>query len=141
MARNCGQRGKAMKRDTLSERISFRVKDEDWERIEDDAIPKGISVHDWCRDAALEKVEKLRNGVEKDRPKETENGGGVVINNPFLYSEIASLRYLLGNAFGLLSTGELTVDKWNEIVREADKNAAEIAKSLLEKRQAKGQAK
>jgi hypothetical protein len=58
------------------------------------------------------------------------------IENCWLYAEIAAIRYLMGNGFGLLAGGNLSVEKWNEKVKEADSNLDSIVRSLLEKRRA-----
>jgi hypothetical protein len=126
-----------MKRTKLKITVAYRVTEEQWRRIEEEAGNDDVSVNDWCRETALEKLGRLGNGAEKSRSKETDKGSDLVINETLLYSEIATIRYLLGNGFGLLAGGNLSVEKWNEKVTEADSNPAGIVRSLLEKRRAK----
>jgi hypothetical protein len=137
----CKQKETGMKRATLKNTIGFRVSEEQWHRIEEEAENDEVSVHDWCRDAVLEKLERLGNGAEKSRPKETENGRDLVINETLLYAEIAAIRYLLGSGFGLLSAGDLSVEKWNEKVREVDNFPERIARDLMAKKRAKAPTK
>jgi len=102
--------------------ISFRLSESAYEKIEEIARVAGKKPNEWCRELV-----------------ESEAGVGSPLSGTerILYEEIACLRYLVGSGLGLLSTGTLTVEKWNEKVKEAESNAASIVRSLLEKRRAR----
>jgi predicted HicB family RNase H-like nuclease len=65
-----------MKRLKLSSKISYRVSEEQWRRIEEEAEDAGVSANDWCRNTALEKLKNLREAAEKSPPAESGNGTG-----------------------------------------------------------------
>lgn len=112
-----------MKRAGLKSKISYRLKEEEWTQIDEAATAQGISAHDWCRIAAIEKLRETHQDLS----------GGMRI----VYEEIARVRYLLGNAFGLLSGSKLTSEEWKRLLDEADKKSSEIAETLLSRRQPK----
>ena len=125
---------KEMKRRKLSIRISYRVSEEERRRIEEEA-GDDMSVSDWCRDAALEKLNNLRDAAEKSPPAETENGGGLIVNERVLLEEIARLGYLIEHGFGIqLSANRTTDEEWIRRKKESKSVAARLVEMMLERR-------
>jgi hypothetical protein len=96
-----------MKRTTLPNTIGFRVSEEQWRGLEEEAENDEISVHVWCREAALEKLKKLREAGEKNAPTETGNRTGRVADERALLEEIA--RALRNDQFARTSVRRFTV--------------------------------
>jgi len=124
-----------MKRLKLSSKISYRVSEEQWRRIEEEAEDAGVSANDWCRNAALDKLKNLREAAEKSPPSETGNGTGRVADEWALLEEIARLGYLIEHGFGIqLSANRTTDGEWIRHVRESKSAAARLVEMKLERR-------
>ena len=120
-----------MKRRKLSVRISYRVSEEERRRIEEEA-GDDMSVSDWCRDAALEKLNNLRDAAEKSPPAEAGNGTGRVADERALLEEIARLGYLIEHGFGIqLSADKTNYKEWVRRVKDS-KGAAGLAEMAVE---------
>jgi hypothetical protein len=127
-----GQR-KEMKRLKLSSKISYRVSEEQRRQIEEEAEDAGVSANDWCRDAALEKLNNLRGAAEKSPPAETGNGTVRVTDERALLEEIARLGYLIEHGFGIqLSADKTNYKEWVRRVKDS-KAAAGLAEMALER--------
>lgn len=99
--------------------VAFRVKREQFERLEKAAGASGAGVNDWCREVVLERV-----GYEHQMTK----------NERLLYEELSRVRFLVGHGFRLLLEGEEgTAQAWEEARSTANHKAAEIADQLLAK--------
>jgi mobilization protein NikA len=124
-----------MKRLKLSNKISYRVSEEQWRRIEEEAEDAGVSANDWCRNAALEKLKNLREVAEKSPPAETGNGTGRVADERALLEEIARLGYLIEHGFGIqLSANRTTDEEWIRRKKESKSVAARLVEMMLERR-------
>ena len=122
-----------MKRTTLPNTIGYRVSEEQWRRLEEEAEKDDISVHDWCREAALEKLNNLRGAAEKSPPAEAGNGTGRVADERALLEEIARLGYLIEHGFGIqLSADKTNYKEWVRRVKDS-KAAAGLAEMTLER--------
>jgi len=122
-----------MRRLKLSSKISYRVREEQRRRIEEEAEDAGVSANDWCRDAALEKLNNLRDAAEKSPPAETGNRTGRVTDEPTLLEEIARLGYLIEHGFGIQLAGDKPAYKeWMRRVKDS-KGAAGLAEMALER--------
>ena len=75
-----------MKRGKLETFISYRVSQEQRQLFAEVAGDEA-SVNDWCREAALEKLKKLREAGEKNTPAETGNRTGRVSDERVLLEE------------------------------------------------------
>ena len=102
--------------------IAFRVSEKDFAQIERAAQTSGKNPNDWCRDLALADA-----GLEDS----------MTLNEKIIFEEVSKLRYLVGLGFGLLSTGKLDKNSWEEIRSQADTHGEEIAAQLLTRRQNK----
>jgi len=122
-----------MKRTTLPNTIGFRVSEEQWRGLEDEAEEDGISVHDWCREAALEKLKNLREVGKKSTPAETGNGTGRVADERALLEELARIGYLIEHGFGIqLSADKTNYKEWVRRVRDS-KDGANLTEMALER--------
>jgi len=108
------------------------VSAEQWRRLEEEAEKDDISVHDWCREAALEKLNNLRGAAEKSTPAETGNGTVRVTDERTLLEEIARIGYLIEHGFGIqLSADKTNYKEWVRRVKDS-KAAAGTAEMKLE---------
>jgi len=121
-----------MKRRKLENFISYRVSQEQRQLFAEVAGDEA-SVNDWCREAALEKLEKLRESGKKNTPAETGNGTGRVADDGALLEEIARLGYLIEHGFGIqLSADKTNYKEWVRRVKDS-KAAAGLAEMTLER--------
>ena len=112
-----------MKRRKLENFISYRVSQEQRQLFAEVAGDEA-SVNDWCREAALEKLKKLREAGEKNTPAETGNRTGRVSDERVLLDGIARLGYLIEHGFGIQLSGDKTSYKeWLRRVKDADRLA------------------
>jgi hypothetical protein len=51
-----------------------------------------------------------------------------------IYEEIGRMSYLIGHGFGLSATGQLTDEKWKQVVRESKAQAGATAQKMLDQR-------
>lgn len=98
--------------------ISYRLRQEDFDGIQSKANEQGVSVREWCRRAALEKL--ATRPVEK--PDEWA-----------MYRLLAQVRFLLGHGLRLMASDSLTMKEWERVRSEADRSAAAIANDLLKR--------
>jgi hypothetical protein len=126
---------RVMKRPKLISKISYRVSEEQRRRIEEEAEEAGMSANDWCRDAALEKLDNLREAAEKSTPAETGNGTGLVVNERVLLEEIARLGYLIEHGFGIQLSADRTTDaEWIRRKRESKTVASRLVEMMFKQR-------
>lgn len=108
-----------MEHEVRTEIVSFRVTEDEWQRLEKAAFAGGAKVRDWCRQMALDMCGK---------------DGGLTRNERLLYEELSRVRFLVGHGFRLLlESDEGTSRAWEEARVMADGKAAEIADQLLAK--------
>ena len=105
-----------MTKESKSHMIGYRLTEEDHKEAEDWAELEGISVHEWCRKAAVAQLK---------------DGRGMSLETRLLYEEIARLRYITGQCFRLLAKEELDEEAWEQVKAIADAKGAEIADNLL----------
>lgn len=106
--------------------ISFRVSEEEYQKIQAAAQMRSEKPNEWGRKVVL-----------------SESGNDVPMTgvDQLLYREIACLRYLVGNGFSLLAGDKLTPEEWRRVVGEADQKSSEIAESLIARKRLKISAK
>lgn len=94
-----------------------------------------MSVNDWCRDAALEKLNNLREAAEKSTPTETRNGTGRGVDERVLLEEMARIGYLIEHGFGIqLSANSVTDQEWIRRKKESKSVAARLVEMMFERR-------
>ena len=121
-----------MKQRKLETFISYRVSQEQRQLFAEVAGDEA-SVNDWCREAALEKLKKLREAGEKNTPAETGNGTGHIADDGALLEEIARLGYLIEHGFGIQLSGDKPAYKeWVRRVKDS-KGGANLAEMALER--------
>jgi hypothetical protein len=99
--------------------ISFRVNAEEYKKIEETARKRGDRPNEWSRKLIV-----------------TESGKDVAMTwtERLIYEEIGRMSYLIGHGFGLLAIGQLTDERWKQVVRESKEQAAATAQKLLDQR-------
>jgi len=99
--------------------ISFRANAEEYKRIEETARKRGDRPNEWSRKLVL-----------------SESGKDVAMTwtERLIYEEIGRMSYLIGHGFGLLATGQLTDERWKQVVKESKEQAAATAQKLLDQR-------
>lgn len=96
--------------------ISFRVTDEAWLGIQS-AIDRGnLTPHEWCRQAALERLKK---------------NGGLSKSERLLFQYLIRAQYLITQGFQMLADDTLTSQQWKQFRANAKQRAAEIADAAL----------
>lgn len=96
--------------------ISFRVTEEQLNRIESAATDAGAKARDWCRDVVLEKVGDEHPMTKIER---------------FLFEQFARAQYLVTQGFQLLADENLTGEEWKKFRAIANERASEIADVAL----------
>lgn len=99
--------------------VAFRLTDEEYAQIERAALAAGEDPNGWCRKVAL---------------TESHEGYGLTKDERLIYEEIARVRYLVGHGFRMLATGKISLQDWEKITTQVDKNAEQIADALLKRR-------
>lgn len=106
------------KKENRPHTIGYRLTEEDYQEAETWAELEGISVHEWCRRAAMARLK---------------DGRGMSLETRLLYEEIARLRFITGQCFKLLASDELDAETWEKVKTMADEKGAEIADNLLKR--------
>ncbi|HUE84007.1 MAG TPA: hypothetical protein VMM84_18030 [Pyrinomonadaceae bacterium] len=104
------------KNQRLLHTISFRLADEDYLKLEEEVKKTRLTPHDWCRDAALEKL----------NPEE-----GMSKNERMLFEQFLRTHYLVANGFQLLADDKLTSEEWKKFRTFAKEKVDVIAERAL----------
>jgi hypothetical protein len=97
--------------------ISFRLSDEDYLRIEQEVKETLSTPHDWCREAALERLNR---------------GLGLSKSQRILFDQVVRSQYLIGLGLQLLADNKLTSDEWKKVRTYARQNLEPIGCKALE---------
>jgi len=81
-------------------RVGYRLDDEAWVKLENVVAGTGLSPHDWCRMAALEKLTDQLGLTRSER---------------FLFAQVARTQYLVGIGFQMLADDKLTTEEWKKL--------------------------
>lgn len=107
-----------------SRSISFRLTNEQYERVENAALAAGDDTNSWCRKIVLNQLSEDFALTKNDR---------------LIYEEIARVRYLVGHGFRLLiGAQDATPEVWKKLTADADYHREVIADDLLSRRQKSG---
>jgi len=109
-----------MKEIKMTSHVSFRLPEEKWEAISRQGASSGETPNDWCRKAALEKLERIAQREIDMSPAERA-----------IFEEVSRIRFLLGEGFYLLASDGLTLDDWNLVRKKAQEKVTEISRHLL----------
>ncbi len=90
---------------------------EDYVRVENELRETGLTPHDWCRDAALEKLNGA-NGLQRSQQ--------------IIFNQIARTQYLVSLGFQLLAENKLSSEEWKKIRAYAKSNVKVISDRILE---------
>jgi hypothetical protein len=99
-----------------SQYISFRVTEEQLNKIQSAASDAGTKTRDWCREIVLEWVGQGRLMTKGER---------------FLFEQFARAQYLVTQGFQLLADDNLTVEEWKKFRAIANERTSEIADAAL----------
>lgn len=82
--------------------ISFRLTNELWLRLEQEVAETNLTVHEWCRLAVLERLNRDHGLSKSER---------------ILLEQFACSQYLVANGFQLLADDKLTSEEWKSFAR------------------------
>jgi hypothetical protein len=99
--------------------ISFRLTNEAWLGIQKEIQSSALTPHEWCRKAALERV----NG-----------NGGLSKSERFLFHHLVRIQYLVTQGFQLLADHKLTGEEWKQLRINSKQRVSELVDSALAKR-------
>ncbi|MDQ3665790.1 MAG: hypothetical protein M3410_04160 [Acidobacteriota bacterium] len=80
--------------------ISYRLTDEDYLKLEQEVNKTNVTPHDWCREAALEKLNQ---------------GNGLSKSERILFEQFVRTHYLVANGFQLLADDKLSTEEWKKL--------------------------
>ncbi len=81
-------------------RIGYRLDDEAWVKLENVIRGTALSPHDWCRMAALQRLNE---------------GFGLTRNERFLFEQMTRTQYLVGLGFQMLADDKLSTEDWKKL--------------------------
>jgi len=81
-------------------RIGFRLDDKSWLKLEIVIAGTGLSPHDWCRIATLQRLNEEYGLTRSER---------------FLFEQIARTQYLVGLGFQMLADKKLSTEEWKKL--------------------------
>jgi hypothetical protein len=96
--------------------ISFRLTDEAWRSIQKDIAGGHLTAHEWCRKAALERLNNHYTLSKAER---------------LLLEHFIRAQYLVTQGFQLLADGNLTGDQWKKLRAIATERASELTDNAL----------
>ena len=96
--------------------ISFRLTDEAWNGIQKEIAGRELTAHEWCRKAALE---RLNNNYALSKAER------------LLFEHFVRAQYLVTQGFQLLAEDKLTGDQWKKLRAIATERASELADNAL----------
>ena len=91
--------------------ISFRLTDEAWRGIQKEIAGRDLTAHEWCRKAALERLN---------------NNYGLAKAERLLLEHFVRAQYLVTQGFQLLADDNLTGDQWKKLRAIATERATEL---------------
>ena len=97
-------------------RIGYRLDEEAWAKLEEAIMGTGLSPHDWCRLAAMEKLNRDQRLSQGER---------------LLFEQFARGQYLITQGFQLLADDNLTSEEWKKFRAFANEKTSEIADRAL----------
>ena len=99
--------------------ISFRLTNEAWLGIQKDIQNKHLIPHEWCRMAALERLN---------------SNGGLSKSERFLFHHLVRAQYLVTQGFQLLADHKLTSEEWKQLRLNSKQRVSELVESALASR-------
>src|SRR5689334_15729294 len=88
--------------------ISFRLTDEAWNGIQKEIAGREMTAHEWCRKAALE---RLNNNYALSKAER------------LLFEHFVRAQYLVTQGFQLLADDNLTGDQWEKTPSHCDRTS------------------
>ena len=96
--------------------ISFRLTNEAWLAIEKEIQSRHLTPHEWCRMAALERLNGNRGLSKSER---------------FLFHHLVRAQYLVTQGFQLLADHKLTSEEWKQLRANAKYRVGELVEAAL----------
>ncbi len=106
------------KREFKPRQISFRMTEDEYQKVESLGAASKITAHDWCRQLVQH---HLNNEL------------GMTPTEKLLHLQMAHLRYMMGRVFTYLAKDEFTEKAWKGIRQELDENGVEIAEDVRQR--------
>jgi hypothetical protein len=97
--------------------ISYRLSVADYLRIEQEVKETTSTPNDWCREAALEKLNR---------------GLGLSKSQRILFDQVVRAQYLIGLGLQLLADNKLTSEEWKKVRKYALENLEPIGSKAVE---------
>jgi hypothetical protein len=98
--------------------ISFRLTNEAWLGIQKEIQSSHLTPHEWCRMAALERL----------------NGNcGLSKSERFLFYHLVRAQYLVTQGFQLLADHKLTSEEWKQLRVNSKHRVSELVEGALAK--------
>jgi len=97
--------------------ISYRLSDADYLRIEQEVKETTSTPNDWCREAALERLNR---------------GLGLSKSQRIVFDQVVRSQYLIGLGLQLLADNKLTSEEWKKVRKYALENLEPIGTKALE---------
>ena len=85
--------------------------------MEQEVKETGFTMNDWCREAALERLNA---------------GFGLSKSQRILFDQLVRSQYLIGLGLQLLADNKLTSDEWKKVRTYARENLQQISRKALE---------
>jgi|ERR1051325_4589101 hypothetical protein len=101
----------------LLQTISFRLSDADYLKLEQQVKGTTLTVHDWCRDATLERLHREL---------------GLSRSQRILFNQMVRTQYLIGLGLQLLADNKLTSEEWKKIRNYARKNLESLVSKSMD---------
>ena len=96
--------------------ISFRLTNEAWLAIQEEIQSRHLTPHEWCRIAALERLNGNRGLSKSER---------------FLFHHLVRAQYLVTHGFQLLADHKLTSEEWKQLRANAKYRVGELVEAAL----------
>ena len=96
--------------------ISFRLTNEAWLAIQKEIQSRHLTPHEWCRRAALERLNANRGLSKSER---------------FLFHHLVRAQYLVTQGFQLLADQTLTSEEWKQLRANAKHRVSELVDAAL----------
>jgi len=97
-------------------RIGYRLDDEAWVKLERVVEGTGLSPHDWCRIAALERLKEEHGLTRSER---------------LFFEQVARTQYLVAQGFQLLADEKLSTEEWKKLRNFAREKIKDITQSIV----------
>jgi hypothetical protein len=100
----------------LTNKVSFRLDDETWIKLESAAHEAGLKPNDWVRELTMETLT---------------GGSALSPHRRLCFEQFVRTQYLVANGFQLLAENKLTGDEWKKFRAAAKEKIDEITSRAM----------